>query len=606
MLDTPTALVSPLRDLRRKLLAKPPTLPAIFQTGDRILAATADPAAIPADLPSQRVAILGSVTIDYLSRAVACGILAEGTVPVVYQAPFGTYIQEILDPAAPLHGFAPDLALLAPDWRDLIALLPIGASAAEMDAALQPNIDLFATLWDRLAVAGSKIIQHTLVPPTARYCGIAERLAPAAPANQVRRLNEALLQAGRGRVHWVDMEALATEIGARAFGAARFWHAAKLDFDQRWLPDYLPAFRAAWRAANARAKKVLVLDLDNTLWGGVIGDDGADGVAIGPGSTEGETFAEWQAYVKALGSRGIVLAVCSKNSPEVAATGFSNPNSVLRRADFAAFECSWNDKAGGLRRIAQDLNLGIDSFVFADDNPAECELVRQELPEVAVVHLGTDPAEFIERLDSGHWFDLPHYTTEDLGRAAAYNARAAALAEQLQATDLGGFLGGLQMRGKLNRPEEADIPRVAQLEQKTNQFNLTTRRYSEAAIRDFLARDDAIVLAFRLADRLGDHGLVSTLIALQQDTTLRIDSWLMSCRVFSRSAEQFILRRLIELARQRGVTRLVGEYLPTPKNDVVADLYDRMGFTRSEGDALWSRAVTPDDPADLVTYITAQ
>jgi predicted enzyme involved in methoxymalonyl-ACP biosynthesis len=168
MLDTPTALVSPLRDLRRKLLAKPPTLPAIFQTGDRILAATADPAAIPADLPSQRVAILGSVTIDYLSRAVACGILAEGTVPVVYQAPFGTYIQEILDPAAPLHGFAPDLALLAPDWRDLIALLPIGASAAEMDAALQPNIDLFATLWDRLAVAGSKIIQHTLVPPTAR------------------------------------------------------------------------------------------------------------------------------------------------------------------------------------------------------------------------------------------------------------------------------------------------------------------------------------------------------------------------------------------------------------------------------------------------------
>ena len=243
-----------------------------------------------------------------------------------------------------------------------------------------------------LAARACKIIQHTLVPPAARYCGIAERLAPAAPANQVRRLNEKLLEAGRGRVHWVDMEALATEIGARDFGATRFWHAAKLDFDPRWLPDYLPPFRAAWRAANARAKKVLVLDLDNTLWGGVIGDDGADGIAIGPGSTAGETFAEWQTYVKALGERGVVLAVCSKNSPEIAATGFANPNSVLRRADFAAFECSWNDKAGGLRRIARDLNLGIDSFVFADDNPAECALVRQELPEVAVVHLGDDPA----------------------------------------------------------------------------------------------------------------------------------------------------------------------------------------------------------------------
>jgi len=419
----------------------------------------------------------------------------------------------------------------------------------------------------------------------------------------VRRLNAKLLEAGRGRVHWVDIETLAEDVGARNFGAARFWHAAKLDFDPRWLPDYLPLFRAAWRAANARAKKVLVLDLDNTLWGGVIGDDGADGIVIGSGSTAGETFAEWQGYIKALGERGIVLAVCSKNSPEVAATGLAIPNSMLRRADFAAFECSWNDKAGGLRRIAQDLNLGIDSFVFADDNPAECELVRQELPEVGVVHLGTDPAQFIDLLDAGHWFDLPHYTSEDLGRAAAYNARAAAMAEQSQATDLGGFLGGLAMKGQLYRPEAADITRVAQLEQKTNQFNLTTRRYSEAAINDFLARNDAIVLAFRLADRLGDHGLVSTLIALQDDETLRIDSWLMSCRVFSRSAEPFILRGLIDLARERGVTRLVGEYLPTPKNDVVADLYDRMGFSRAEGEPLWSRPVTADDPADLVTYI---
>jgi FkbH-like protein len=604
MLDNPVAPVSPLLDLRQKLLAKPPTLPVIFQTGDRILAATGDPAAT-ANLPTQRVAVLGSVTIDYLARAVACGVLAEGVGPVVYLAPFGSYVQEILDHTYALHSFGPDLVVIAPDWRGLIAALPIGASAADVDAALDAKAGLFATLWDRLGAKGVKIIQHSLVPPAARYCGIAERLAPAAPANQVRRLNEHLLQAGRGRVHWVDMEALATEIGARNFGATRFWHQAKLDFDQRWLSDYLAPFRAAWRAANARAKKVLVLDLDNTLWGGVIGDDGADGIAIGPGSTTGETFAEWQTYVKALGERGVVLAVCSKNSPEIAVAGFAHPHSVLRRADFAAFECSWNDKVGGLRRIARDLNLGVDSFVFADDNPAECALVRQELPKVAVVHLGDDPGQFIEKLDAGHWFDLPHYTSEDLGRASAYSARAAALAEQSQATDLGGFLGGLEMKGRLYRPEEADIPRVAQLEQKTNQFNLTTRRYAEAAIHDFLTRNDAIVLAFRLADRLGDHGLVSTLIALQENETLRIDSWLMSCRVFSRSAEQFILRGLIDLARQRGVTRLTGEYLPTPKNDVVADLYERMGFSFVAGDALWLRPVAPDEPDDLITYIAA-
>lgn len=604
MLDQPTPPTSVIAELRQKLLSKPITLPAIFQVGTALMGAAADPAAMAIGATTQRVAVLGSVTTDYLTRAVACGILIEGVVPIVYQATFGSYVQDILDLASPLHGFGPDLVVIAPTWRDLIVSLPIGASAQDVDTALEAKVGLFATLWDRLAAKGVKIIQHILVPPAARYCGVAERLAPAAPANQVRRLNETLLEAGRGRVHWVDMEALASAIGGNAFGAARFWHAAKLDFDQRWLPDYLPLFRGAWRAANARAKKVLVLDLDNTLWGGVIGDDGPDGIAIGTGSTAGETFAEWQAYVKALGDRGIVLAVCSKNSPEIALTGFT-ARGVLKREDFAAFECSWNDKVGGLRRIAQDLNLGIDSFVFADDNPAECELVRQELPDVAVVHMGTDPAQFVDRLDAGHWFDLPQYTTEDLGRAAAYSARAAALAEQSQATDLGGFLSGLEMKGRLYRPEEADIARVAQLEQKTNQFNVTTRRYSETAIRDFMARNDAVVLAFRLADRLGDHGLVSTLIGIKEDDALRIDSWLMSCRVFSRSAEQFILRGVIDIAREMGATRLVGEYQPTPKNDVVADLYDRMGFIRENGASFWSRPIGSAAPADLITYIAS-
>lgn len=249
----------------------------------------------------------------------------------------------------------------------------------------------------------------------------------------------------------------------------------------------------------------------------------------------------------------------------------------------------------------QGLELGIDSFVFADDNPAECDLVRQALPEVAVVHLGSDPAQFIDIFDAGHWLDLQAYTTEDLGRTASYAARAAARAEQVEATDIGGYLAGLAMRGRLYVPEEADIARVAQLEQKTNQFNVTTRRYSEAAIRDFLARDDVVVLAFRLADRFGDHGLVSTLIALHEGDTLRIDSWLMSCRVFSRSAEQYVLRGLLALARGRGVKRLLGEYLPTPKNDVVAALYPRLGFVAADP-AFFVREVGAGDD-DLVTYI---
>ena len=582
----------------RRCLAAPPTLPQLFQLGDRLAAATPPP-----DAATQRIAVVGGVTIDYLRRAIACAVAAEGVFPVTYQATFGSYVQDILDPASALHAFAPDLIVIAPSHRDLIAPLPIAATAAETDAALEPAVALFRKLWASLAARKIRIIQHLLVPPVARYRGPADRLAPASPANQVRRLNDALLAAGRGLVHFLDMEQLATAIGARRWSAERFHYAAKLDFDPRWLPDYLAPFRAAWRAANARAKKLLALDLDNTLWGGVIGDDGVEGIALGPASAAGEAFADWQRMLKGLAERGVVLAVCSKNAPEIAATGFTHPNSVLRREDFAAFECSWNDKAGGLRRIARALNLGLDSFVFADDNPVECALVRQELPEVAVVELGADPAQFVELFDAGCWFDLPAYTSDDLGRAAAYTARAAALAEQESATDIDAYLASLAMTGRLYRPEEADIARVAQLELKTNQFNLTTRRYAEAAIRDFMAREDALVLAFRLADRFGDHGLVSTLIAFHEGDALRIDSWLMSCRVFARSAEQYILRGVIAEALARGAARLVGEYQPTAKNDVVAGLYSKLGFTPS-GDTFFVREVDAGTD-DLVTHIGA-
>ena len=596
MLDHASAAASWLSNLVSDTAGKPPTLPQLFQLGDRLAAATPPP-----DAATQRIAVVGGVTIDYLRRAIACAVAAEGVFPVTYQATFGSYVQDILDPASALHAFAPDLIVIAPSHRDLIAPLPIAATAAETDAALEPAVALFRKLWASLAARKIRIIQHLLVPPVARYRGPADRLAPAAPANQVRRLNDALLTAGRGLVHFLDMEQLATAIGARRWSAERFHYAAKLDFDPRWLPDYLAPFRAAWRAANARAKKLLALDLDNTLWGGVIGDDGVEGIALGPASAAGEAFADWQRMLKGLAERGVVLAVCSKNAPEIAATGFTHPNSVLRREDFAAFECSWNDKAGGLRRIARALNLGLDSFVFADDNPVECALVRQELPEVAVVELGADPAQFVELFDAGCWFDLPAYTSDDLGRAAAYTARAAALAEQESATDIDAYLASLAMTGRLYRPEEADIARVAQLELKTNQFNLTTRRYAEAAIRDFMAREDALVLALRLADRFGDHGLVSTLIAFHEGDALRIDSWLMSCRVFARSAEQYILRGVIAEALARGAARLVGEYQPTAKNDVVAGLYSKLGFEAGDGGRFHRDVAVPAD--DLTTHI---
>ncbi len=609
MLDAPATVQasSPevlLSELRRGFAEKPPSLAAIFQAGDR-LAAAAELAGTDLGhaVPTQRIAVLGAATIDYISRAIACAVAQEGVFPVIYQAPFGAYVQEALNPASGLHGFAPELAVIAPEARELVEPLPPDAPAAAVAAAVEAKVALFVGMWDALAARGCKIVQHLLVPPAELYRGVAERLSPGSASNQARALNDALLRAGRGRVQWIDLERLSAELGTRQWSGSHYWYSARLGFNQRCLTDYLPAFRGAWRAASARAKKALVLDLDNTLWGGVIGDDGVEGLLLGTGSPEGEAFADWQYYVKALATRGVVLAVCSKNAPDIAETGFAHSGAVLARGDFAAFECSWNDKVGGLRRIATTLNLGLDSLVFADDNPAECALVRREMPEVAVVDLGTDPAAFIGKLDDGHWFDLADLTAEDFSRTEAYAARAQALAEQRQATDLGGYLAGLGMVGRLYRPEEADIARVAQLEQKTNQFNVATRRYSEDAIRGFLAREDAVVLAFRLSDKFGDHGLTSTLIAFHEGDTLRIDSWLMSCRVFSRGAEEFMLRGVIEIARARGANRLGGEYLPTKKNGVVADLYPRLGFEEAQGRNAWSRSTDSVASDRLVTHI---
>jgi FkbH-like protein len=579
-----------LDDYRRRFADRPPSVADIFSAGEAILAL--DRAALPADLPTQRIAIAGALTTDFLARAIALGVAQEGTLAEVYQAPFGSYVQEILDPSSGLNQFKPDLVVLAPDWREMVEALPITATQAEADSAINAKIDLFCHLWSQLVTnLNCRILQHNLSPPPRNWGGTAEYLATSSPASQIRHINDGLLTAGTGRVTFVDLAALAADIGIRKFSPNRFYHNSRLGFETRWLPQYLSAFRGAWRLAHGRVKKVLALDLDNTLWGGVIGDDGVDGIVVGAGSPAGEAFAEWQGYISDLRRRGVILAVCSKNDPAIAATGFDHPQTVLRRDDFAAFECSWHDKAQGLRRIAATLNLGLDSVVFCDDNPAECALVRAELPEIAVVPLGADPSAFIDLLDAGHWFDQTQYTAEDAGRAGMYAARSQADGEAATTTDIGGFLRGLKMVGKLVRPTEADIARVAQLEMKTNQFNLTTRRYSEAALRAMLARDDVIILSLRLSDRFGDHGLVATLIGMIEGDTLRIDSFLMSCRVFGRGAEQFILQSVCAIAAIRGARRIIGHYVPTAKNSLVADLWPRLGFVGHTDRIGWTRDV---------------
>lgn len=557
--------------------------------------------------PLRRIAVAGDCSVQLLAQAIACAVAQEGELALVHAVPYGEMLEQCLEANSALHAFVPDTVVLVPDWRAAAAPLPPGSGEPAIAQAVQTQVQQYEQLWNALLARGCRIIQHLLVPVPHVPGGVAQRRDASSVNRRIEALNTAWLQADAGRVTWLEADRLAALAGLEAWSSARFWHAGRISFDPRFLPDYLPWFRGAWRAATGRARKLLVLDLDNTLWGGTIGDDGLDGIVLGPGhGGRGEAFAAWQLHLAQLAARGIVLAVCSKNDVQVAAAGFTHPCAALRRDDFAAFVCNWDDKARNLRRIAAELNLGLDAMVFVDDNPAERALVQQALPEVGIVDIGTDPAQFIPRLEAGHWFDLQDTTAEDTGRTRAYAARRQAVQAREEAVDMASYLAGLKMEGRAVPAVPADLPRLAQMELKTHQFNLTGRRFSQPDLARALGDPARLVLALHLADRFADHGLVSSMVAVRERDVLRIDSWLLSCRVFGRTAEAFMLAELMRIAHAMGARAIEGEYIATARNGVVADLYPSLGFAPIGTDRrLWRLDLDPP-LAGPVSFITRQ
>jgi FkbH-like protein len=342
-------------------------------------------------------------------------------------------------------------------------------------------------------------------------------------------------------------------------------------------------------AQRGRSRKCLVLDLDNTLWGGVVGDVGVDGLVLGEGSAGGEAFLELQRYAKQLKERGVILAVCSKNDPVIAAKAFADhPEMLLRPGDIAAFVANWNDKAANLRVIAEQLNIGLDSLVFVDDNPAERARVREALPMVAVPELPPDPGQYVRCVAAGGYFEAVSFTAEDAQRAEQYAANAQREALRGQAQSMEDFLRGLQMTVTYGPVAPVDLARATQLINKTNQFNTTGRRYAAEEVARVARDPTQIILQFRLADRLGDNGLVSVMI-LRPDpvdaAAMEIDTWVMSCRVFGRQLEDEAMNIAVEAALGRGARTVRARYLPTERNGVIADLYRNLGFDAAPGGA---------------------
>jgi FkbH-like protein len=532
-----------------------------------------------------RLAVLASSTVDHLSPAIRVAGLRRRLLIEIHNGAYGQYRQELIDPTSSLHQFAPQTMLFSLTAREAIRGVPLTATLTEVDEANARYIDELRSLWRKAhEISQAEVIQQTFIDVTEPLFGNYDRFVPGAPARIIARLNDQMCDAAaQDGVLLLDVARASERDGIDTWFDNRCWLQGKLEIAPQAVPLYGDFVARILAAQRGLSRKCLVLDLDNTLWGGVIGDDGLEGIILGEGSAAGEAHLALQRYAKRLMERGIILAVCSKNDARIAERVFDDhPEMLLRRSDIAAFVANWDDKTENLKVIANRLNIGIDSLVFVDDNPVERARVRQSLPMVAVPELPTDAAQYVRCIADAGYFEAVAFTTEDRHRAQQYAANAEREALLGSAQSIDEFLRGLKMSVVFSPFTAVDHARVVQLFNKTNQFNTTTRRYTSEEVAHITALPNALTLQFRLLDRLGDNGLVSAMIlrpTTQNETVLEIDNWVMSCRVFGRQLEAEAMNIAVDTARQRGATALIADYIATSKNNVISTLYPSLGFT---------------------------
>ena len=555
-----------------------------------------------APLVPYKLGLISNSTSDFIAAALTATAARHRIALQCISAGYDQAVQESLDPGSAINRSAPDGVLIALDWRAL-PLLPTPGDPERAAAAVQASIGQIRLICDGIQRnTQATCILQTLAAPPERHLGSLDRVMPGAMRYLIDEVNRGL----RGVISdvggvLVDVAAIAETVGLENWHCPRQWNMAKLPFSQEYLPLYAESVSRVIAALRGTTRRCLVLDLDNTLWGGVIGDDGLNGIQIAQGDATGEAYLALQRYALSLRECGVVLAVSSKNEDETARLPFrQHPGMILREEHFAVFQANWNDKPSNLRAIAEELSLGIDSLVFVDDNPFERELVRKSLPEVAVPEMPGDPALYARTLAAAGYFESAVFSEEDRRRAGYYEGNARRANLQKQTTDLEEYLASLKMEIVFQPFNELGRARITQLINKSNQFNLTTKRYTEADVASMESDPEYFTLQVRLTDIFGDNGMISVVICRERPgSEWEIDLWLMSCRVLGRRVENMVLRELLEHARNRGVHRLVGAYLPTHRNKLVERHYPNLGFSlveqHDDGSTVWDLDVAHAD-----------
>jgi FkbH-like protein len=532
-----------------------------------------------APLTPFRLGVLGNGTLDLIVPAIVATAARHGLALECVQGSYDQPLQDAASPDSPINRTSCDAVLIALDYRGL----PLRATPAEGDIAassIEAVLAYLRGIRDGIRKhSRATCIFATVAPPPELLFGSLDRCQPGTMRFAIDRINREIV-AVTGEDLVLDVAAIAETVGLAEWFDPTEWNTARLPFATRFIPLYAEHVARQIAALRGKSRRCLILDLDNTIWGGVIGDDGVEGIRIAQGDPIGEAFLSVQRWALALRERGIILAVCSKNEDAVARAPFRmHQEMLLRENHIAIFQANWTNKAANIQAIAEELSLGLEAMVLLDDNPAERALVREQIPEVAVPELPEDPALYVRTLSAAGYFEAVAFSEEDRRRADLYRHGARRAAMRRQAENIDAYLGLLEMRILFQPFDAISRPRIAQLINKSNQFNLTTRRYTEADVAQVEHDPDCFTLQVRLTDIFGDNGMISVIICrARSDATWAIDTWLMSCRVLSRGVERMVLKEILRHARAGGVRRIFGDYHPTERNKMVEHHYRDLGF----------------------------
>ena len=527
------------------------------------------------------VCVMGDVATQFLAQAVK-GYGYECNLNLnITDIDYNQIDMQTMDSASELYESKSDYVLIYMSAEKLYEKFCHTAISLR-DKFAEMQVEYIKEVHNRInSNVNTKILQFNFIEINDGVFGSYGNKVPVSFIYQIKKLNYLLNEyaATAKNVFIIDLSSLAVKYGYDFILNEKYFYSAKMALSIEILPHAAKAVIDVIKAVSGSIKKCVILDLDNTLWGGVIGDDGLGGIQIGELGA-GHAFSDFQAYFLELKKRGIVLAVCSKNNEDTAKEPFNkHPEMVLKLSDIAVFVANWEDKASNIKYIKETLNLGYDSFVFIDDNPFERNLVKSVLPDVTVPDMPEDPALYLSYIRSLNLFETASYSSEDISRTEQYQAEIGRKSLEASYSNIDDYLQSLEMQAEAKAFDEFHYSRIAQLTQRSNQFNLRTIRYTEADIEKISKDDSYLTIYFTLKDKFGDHGLISVVIMQKVgNETLFIDTWLMSCRVLKRGMEEFIINKILDTAKKNGYKTVQGEYIKTPKNAMVEKIYSKLGF----------------------------